>query len=184
MSRKLKFQLLTLLAIALAVAGISQYWTSGVEANLISVPRVINSPVGSWYGIARPIVPETSPFPEVVMTPTFLADGNFIANDSHEFTNPHVTSHGNWVYTGRNQIRAVFIWMNLTGDANVAPNGFVGTMRVILEGKISEGSPDSMEGTVHAFFYPPDANPLDPAVQGVDLGIFQIDFLTRIRADK
>ena len=138
--------------------------------------------VGSWFGNALPDDPQTSPFPEVVMTPTFFADGNVIANDSHELTNPHVTSHGNWVVTGPDQIHATFLWMNLTGDEGIAPNGFVGSFKVRLDGAVDPLTPDVMTGTVAAWLFPPGTDPLDPDdIGGTSVGTFTIQSLGRIK---
>jgi hypothetical protein len=140
------------------------------------------NPVGSWYGVAVPRIPETSPFPAVVMTPTFFADGNVIANDSHELTSPHATAHGNWVHISRNGVRAVFVWLNLA-NPGVEGSGFNGSIKVVMEGKIEPPRLDNMTGTLHAFLFPPGTNPLDPAgAGGIDLGVFDIVQLQRIRA--
>ena len=147
----------------------------------ISTPIVDELAIGSWFGNALPDDPQTSPFPEVVMTPTFFADGNVIANDSHELTNPHVTSHGNWVVSGPNQIHATFLWMNLTGDEGIAPNGFVGSFKVRIDGAVDPNFPDQMTGTVAAVLFPPGTDPLDPDdIGGTPVGTFTIQALGRI----
>ncbi len=169
------------LVVCLAVAAVLAIALQWGEERAVEAQFAAN-PVGSWFGVAVPQVPETSPFPAVVMTPTFFADGNLIANDSHELTNPHATAHGNWVPVSRNGVRAVFVWLNL-GNPGVDGTGFNGSFKVILEGKIQPPRLDHMTGTLHAYLFPPGTNPLDPANTGaIDLGVFNIIQLERIRA--
>ena len=139
--------------------------------------------VGAWFGKAVPVNPATSPFPEVYMTPTFLADGTVVANDSHELTSRHTTSHGHWVKTGPNQIKAVFVWMNITSPQDSIPNGYNGAFKVTVLGSINPSNPDQMTGTVHPYQFPPGTDPLDSTnTGGVDVGIFNIAQLTRIKS--
>jgi hypothetical protein len=139
--------------------------------------------VGSWFGRAVPDNPSTAPFPEVVMTPTFFADGTFVANDSHEKTSPHATVHGEWVRTGDDSVKAVFVWINLAAPADSVPSGYTGAVKATLLGTIDPANPDEMTGTLNPFFFPPGTDPLDPAnTGGVDLGVFTIAQLTRIKA--
>ena len=138
--------------------------------------------VGSWYGRAVPANPANAPFPEVVMTPSFLADGNVIANDSHEATNPHAMAHGNWVKTGTNQIQATFIWMNLTA---ATPNGFAGAFKIRLKGQVDPANPDVMTGQVEPVVFPPGTDPMDANDRGgIPAGVFNIVDLKRVKADK
>ncbi len=168
------------LVLAIAVFGAGDRVSVNVKPSAQYMPGLAAGPVciGSWYGKAIPLSPETSPFPEVIMTPTFFADGNVIANDSHELTHPHATAHGSWVTTGLGTMRAVFVWMNLSAEGS---NGFEGTFKVVLNGRISTTDPDVMLGTLHAYLYPVGLNPLDPAAEGIDVGVFQIEELRRIR---
>jgi hypothetical protein len=136
--------------------------------------------VGSWYGNAVPQNPATSPFPEVVMIPTFHHGGSFTATDSHELTNPHSPASGSWIRTGPTSVAATFVWLNLSPTV---PNGFAGTVKVTLNGQLQPGTPDSMTGTVTAVLYPPPLNPLDAAAPGIPLGTFDIVQLRRIRAN-
>lgn len=139
------------------------------------------SPVGSWFGNAKPPDDAVNPaFPEVVMMPTFFDDGNIMANDSHEINNPHSTSHGSWVRLGGHQIKATFIWINFAEPGTV-PNGVAGTVRVTLIGEINPKNQNEMTGTLHAIFFMPGVNPLDPNSPGIDLGVFNIEKLQRIR---
>jgi len=136
------------------------------------------SPVGSWFGNA---ISPTSGL-EVVMMPTLFADGNLIANDSHEGINPHTTAHGSWVRLGAHKIRATFIWINVA-PVGTPGNGVAGTGRITLIGEIDPKNQDEMTGTVHPIFFPPGVNPVtasdDDAV--LDLGEFVIEKLQRIR---
>ena len=161
-----------LLAIALSTGSSSGYAQQDLSGELA---------VGSWFGKAVPDDPSTAPFPEVVMTPTFLADGTVIANDSHETTNPHATAHGSWTRTGENQIEATFVWLNLTTED---PTGFAGAFKVRLTGSVDPDDPDNMIGQVAPVVFPPGVDPLDPSdTGGIAAGVFTITELRRIRPD-
>ena len=135
--------------------------------------------VGSWYGRALPDDPSTAPVPEVIMMPTFYADGNLIANDAIEMLIRHGTAHGHWIQTGENQVVATFIWLNISDET---PNGFTGIFKVVLTGVIDAADPNKMGGTLDAWVFPPGTNPLDPKNTGaVPLGRFTIEELVRIR---
>lgn len=141
------------------------------------------TPVGSWYGQALPANPATAPFPSVWMMPTIFADGNVMANDSHELNSPHTTAHGNWSWTGPNTIHAVFLWINF-GPLGT-PDGLGGNFRVTFDGTIDPNDPDHMSVTIHPLAFAPGTNPLDPAaVPAVDGGIYIAKALTRIRQSK
>lgn len=141
------------------------------------------SPVGSWYGQALPADPKTAPFPAVWMMPTMFADGNVMANDSHELNSPHTTAHGHWSWTGPHTIRAVFLWINF-GPLGT-PDGLGGNFRVTFEGTINPNDPDHMSVTLHPLAFAPGQDPLDPAtVPAVDGGIFIAKALTRIQQSK
>lgn len=174
MKRILRVMLLTVsaLALALSIQSGRSYRASANNAD----------PTGSWFGNALPNDPANSPFPEVVMMPTFFADGNLIANDSHELANPHVTAHGNWVFIGDRRVKATFVWINVV-PYSVSANGAFGSFKVFLEGEVDADNPDRMVGTLHAYFFPPGADPLNTRNEGgIDVGIFTIQNLRRIRA--
>jgi hypothetical protein len=87
------------------------------------------TPIGAWFGIARPCTPGNSRFPnppgtvdqavcheacqggtclpsnfpvnEVTMIPTLLADGTVLADDFAELLDFHSTAHGKWEYAGK-----------------------------------------------------------------------------------
>lgn len=150
-------------------------------------------PVGSWFGVALPDNPATSPFSQVYMEPTFFADGNIIANDSHEVNNPHTTAHGQWASTGnvfindgQAAIRATFLWINLLppeAAGKPANTGFAGTFKVVMLGRVNPATPNKMTGTLHPYVYAPGQDPMDPAtVPAIDAGQFTIKSLTRITA--
>ena len=138
--------------------------------------------VGSWFGRALPDDPSTSPFSELVMTPTFMADGTIIANDAHELTSVHGTSHGHWVTTGPNTIHSTFIWLSLSAEK---ANGFTGMVKVLLFGRIDPSNPDRMIGKVYPVLFPEgtDALVADDA-DGIPLGAFTIEQLRRIKVDQ
>ena len=91
-----------------------------VSRTEVSARALNNSPVGAWFGIARPCPasvtadsPEHDDFcrqvcgncpsvpgalpPEVPMMPTILADGTILADDSIGINRYHTTAHGKWV---------------------------------------------------------------------------------------
>lgn len=177
---------LSFLVVCSAVIVVADRFDQKVEAQ-----PYWGDPTGSWFGIAKPVNPETSPFPEIVMEPTFFRDGNLIANDSIELTSPHGTAHGAWTRTGRNSVRATFVWLNLVTNK---PNGFAGNFRVVLEGQVSPVDPDRMTGTLHAYLYPegvnvlgskecipPNPAALPPPDACLDLGVFRIESLSKIK---
>lgn len=141
------------------------------------------SPVGSWYGQALPVNPKTAPFPAVWMMPTIFADGNVMANDSHELNSPHTTAHGNWSWTGPSSIHAVFLWINF-GPLGT-PDGLGGNFRVTFDGVMNPADPNHMYVTIHPLAFAPGQDPLDPAsVPVADGGIFIAKSLTRIQQSK
>ena len=174
-----------LLILSQATFGVEDRVTVNVTPSSQALPGLAGRPsaVGSWFGRALPDNPDTSPFPEVVMTPTFFEDGNLIANDSQELNLPHATAHGSWKYVHGRKVHAVFIWLNLSGDAANVPSGFAGSFKVVLEGSFSPSDPDEMTGTLHGYLYPPNMNPLDPDATPVDAGGFTIEQLHRIRPE-
>ena len=141
------------------------------------------SPVGSWYGQALPQNPATAPFPAVWMMPTIFADGNVMANDSHELNSPHTTAHGNWSWVGPNHIHAVFLWINF-GPLGT-PDGLGGNFRVTFDGVINPSDPNHMVVTLHPLAFAPGQDALNPAtVPAVDGGIFVAKALTRLQSSK
>jgi hypothetical protein len=137
------------------------------------------NPVGTWYGNAKPLV-LPNPLTEVVMIPTFFADGNVIANDSHETTNPHTTAHGRWYATGPYSISATFMWMNLDSKAS---NGLGGFFKIYLNATAKVPNSDSLSGTLDVWFFPVGTDPLDPSNKGGFFGgTFGIEQLRRLNA--
>lgn len=119
-----------------------------------AVLRVNSRAVGSWFGRAVPIEPfcepgtSGCPVPrEVIMTPTFFADGVFMGSDSLTFGAPHTAAHGHWVRTGHNSLEANVIFLG--GDAD---NHFIGAFRIRYLGEIVRQ--DRMEGFVNVWFFP------------------------------
>jgi hypothetical protein len=104
------------------------------------------SPVGAWFGIARPCpavgddaahaqlcrdicgacpsIPGTLP-PEVPMMPSILGDGNVVVNDSGSIAVFHTTAQGQWAadtdpkvlqIPGRSRYQATFVWLQGSED--------------------------------------------------------------------
>jgi len=104
------------------------------------------SPVGAWFGIARPcpavgddaahaqlcrdicgacpFIPGTLP-PEVPMMPSILGDGNVVVNDSGSIAVFHTTAQGQWAVDsdpkvlqipGRTRYQASFVWLQGSPD--------------------------------------------------------------------
>ena len=110
--------------------------------------------VGSWFGRATPIDPfcepgsEGCPLPaEIIMTPTFFADGLFMGSDHLTFFTPRTAGHGAWIHTGKNTMEAtmVIIQADDAGD-------FTGAFRVRFAGELV--SKDLLEGLVNVHFFP------------------------------
>jgi hypothetical protein len=155
--------LLSVFATALlgAMAGVALY-------NRVSVPNLTvhaqgvsqyapghandPSPVGAWFGIARPCpadpvsdashvalcqqicglctsIPGTLP-PEVPMMPSILSDGTVVVNDSGSIPVFHTTAQGNWAadptdpiqIPGRVRYQASFLWLQGSPDQVAGPN--------------------------------------------------------------
>ena len=113
--------------------GINKRITALIAAGLaiglspISLEAQGPTPIGAWFGIARPCTPGgrfpnppgtvsqsvcaqacqgaclPSDFPvnEVTMIPTLLADGTVLADDFATLLDGHSTAHGKWEYTGK-----------------------------------------------------------------------------------
>jgi hypothetical protein len=139
------------------------------------------NPVGTWYGNAKP--PEPVPpgiIPEIVMIPTFMEDGNVIANDSQELNGVHGTAHGRWIRTGPYSFKATFIWLQLAA----VPNGFGGVIKVRMVAGVLPPNMTSMVGSLSPVLFPPGTDPLDPADKGgIPLGTFYIDKLRRLTVE-
>jgi hypothetical protein len=104
------------------------------------------SPVGAWWGIARPCpavgddaghaalcesicgtcpnIPGTLP-PEVPMMPSILGDGNVVVNDAGSIPIFHTTAQGQWAQdndksvlqiAGRTRYQASFVWLQGSAD--------------------------------------------------------------------
>jgi hypothetical protein len=123
-------------------------------------PAIGYDAVGSWFGRAVPISPFCEPgsagcpIPaEIVMLPTFMADGNFIGIDSQTFGGgAHTTAHGQWELINRHAIRANWVFLQ-SGPGDV----FIGGFRMRLQGEMV--NPNAMIGKINAFFFPfTDAN--------------------------
>jgi hypothetical protein len=151
------------------------------SANVMAQVTYAFNPVGTWYGNAKP--PEPVPpgvFPEVIMNPTFFADGNVIANDSQELNGGHGTAHGRWISTGPYSIQVIFVWFQLAST----PNGHGGTMKVRMSGHVTPPNLDIMTGTISPVLFLPGTDPLDPTDKGgIPLGTFNIESLRRVRVE-
>jgi len=142
--------------------------------------------IGSWFGRAVPFNPpcepgtQGCPLPkEIVMLPTFFADGNFIGIDSQTFGGgSHTTAHGQWKLVGRNDVWAEFVFLQSAADT------FIGGFRMRMKARPT--GPNTMVGKINAYFFPftdasgeviidpetgyPNPDPLQP------LGDFAEDF--------
>jgi hypothetical protein len=135
---------------------------------------------GTWFGNALPDKPETSPFPEVVMIPTFLPDGTVIADDSQNLNAAHSTAHGVWIQNGFS-LQATFIWLNLGTAGQGLPNGYAGTIKIRMSAYVIPPAVNIMKGTLSGVFFPPGTDPLDPAdTGGIPIGTFTIQKLQRL----
>jgi hypothetical protein len=118
-------------------------------------PPIAFDAVGSWFGRAVPVNPfcapgsQDCPVPkEIVMLPTFYADGNFVGIDSQTFGGgAHTTAHGEWKLSGPDTVAANFVFLQ-SGAGNV----FVGGFRMRLHGEMV--SSNLMTGKINAFFFP------------------------------
>jgi len=91
------------------------------------------------------------------MIPTFLADGNFIANDAIA-TSLHHTAHGDWVRIDANTLESTFLFIIGTPD----PTNPLGSLfRLKFTGITDPDNPDVMRGKVAPMLFPPGTNPLD-----------------------
>jgi len=110
--------------------------------------------VGSWFGRAVPIDPFCEPGtagcivpPEVIMTPTFFADGVFMGSDNLTFGTPRTPGHGSWMRTGPGQAESTMVI--LQGDSD---NHFIGAFRVRFLVNVKER--DRLTGYVTVHFFP------------------------------
>jgi hypothetical protein len=120
-------------------------------------PAAQSPVVGSWFGRAVPFNPPCEPgtpgcpIPfEIVMLPTFYADGNFIGIDSNVFVGFHSTAHGGWVETEGDQIESNFMWLQSGAEITT----FEGAFRVRLVGRMDPTNRDRMVGYIQAYFFP------------------------------
>lgn len=122
--------------------------------DLKAVERFNNKIVGAWFGRAVPIdpfcVPGTAGCPvpkEVIMTPTFFADGVFLGSDSLTFSTPHATAFGEWMRTGHRSLEATLVFLQADADSN-----FIGAFRTRYTGELV--ADDRLEGFVNVWFFP------------------------------
>lgn len=110
---------------------------------------------GSWFGRAVPINPFCEPRTpgcpvphEIVMLPTFFADGNFIGIDSQTFGGgAHTTAHGAWTFRHFQGISANFVFLQ-SGPGDLFIGGFRMRMQADLAGH------DVLVGKINAWFFP------------------------------
>jgi hypothetical protein len=139
---------------ALLLVGLTHSVVSAQGGQLVRPPIAWDS-VGSWFGRAVPIAPfceprtPNCPVPhEIVMLPTFFADGNFIGIDSQTFGGgAHTTAHGAWTFRSFQGISANFAFLQ-SGPGDL----FVGGFRMRLQGDLV--TPDLMVGRINAWFFP------------------------------
>ena len=136
--------------------------------------------VGTWFGRAIPDDPSLSPFPEVFMTPTFNADGNFIANDAIA-SSLHHTAHGDWVKIDETTLEATFLFIVGTPD----PENPLGSLfRIKFTAIIDPDDPDRMTGRVEPVLFPPGTDPLDlDSTAGIPVVGLTFPELRRVRAN-
>ncbi len=140
----------------------------GAEGRQPVRPPLAWDAIGSWFGRAVPISPFCEPRTagcpvphEIVMLPTFFADGNFVGIDSQTFGGGlHTTAHGEWTFNGFQGVAANFVFLQ-SGPGDV----FIGGFRMRLQGQLV--TPDLMSGKINAWFFPftdeTGAVVLDPA---------------------
>jgi hypothetical protein len=188
------------------IAGFAAEHAKGVQGPPIGRPAFSFDAVGSWFGRAVPVDPFCPPGapgcpvpPEIVMLPTFFADGNFIGIDSNVFLEgSHTTAHGQWRATGPFSVAAGFVFLQ-SGPNDV----FAGAFRLTLQATVITA--DFLEGHIVGYFFPftdsagqtiidpetgfPDPDPLAPlpdeCLPGINncLGVFEFT-LRRISAPK
>ena len=100
----------------------------GLTSLSLTAQSTTPSPIGAWFGIARPCTsgtrfvappgtvnqdvcrdaclgnacpPSNFPVDEVTMIPTILADGTVLADDFAELLDKHTTAQGKWEYAGK-----------------------------------------------------------------------------------
>lgn len=118
-------------------------------------PPIAWDVIGSWFGRAVPVSPfceprtEGCPVPhELVMLPTFFADGNFIGIDSQTFGGgAHTTAHGSWTFRNFQGIAANWIFLQ-SGPGDV----FIGGFRMRMHADVV--TPDLITGKINAWFFP------------------------------
>lgn len=134
------------------------------------------TPVGSWFGIARPCPADpaldsalhvelcrlacgtcsTAPAlpPEVPMMPTLLADGTVLADDLGS-VGAYTTAHGTWIRTRDPgfpdekksvRLQATFLWLQ--------PGPIPGSVRPRFVTYFDPGDPDVMLGFIQYYLFP------------------------------
>ena len=76
--------------------------------------------IGSWYGKAVQLCPDpvsACPKAALTMTPSIMADGQFIGNDTFSIAGfpfgPHTTAHGIWTAASPTRITADYVFLNI-----------------------------------------------------------------------
>jgi hypothetical protein len=121
--------------------------------------------VGSYYGEAVQVCPSGvspsacaggRPASALLMTPTLLSDGLFVADDSLDLLGapfgPHTTAHGSWIPTSPTEFTAEYVFMT-NPYPPVASGVAASGVRARWQAKVID--PDTLVGWVNAYFLDP-----------------------------
>ena len=113
--------------------------------------------VGSWFGKAVQLCPDPALCPQVAlyMTPTLLADGQFIGNDDLTLGGapfgPHTVAHGHWIRTSRTAIIADYVFMLPSFPPTPTPT--TSALRFRWQAEVTDRN--TMIGYVNIYLFPP-----------------------------
>ncbi|RPJ84953.1 MAG: hypothetical protein EHM13_02600 [Acidobacteria bacterium] len=121
--------------------------------------------VGSYYGLAVQVCPsgvapsacvDGRPAAALLMTPTLVSDGLFVADDSLALLGapfgPHTTAHGSWVPTSGTEFSAEYVFMT-NPFPPMASGVSASGLRARWQGKVVDA--DTLVGWVNAYFLNP-----------------------------
>lgn len=167
MSKRMQSVILSGLLVFVAAFGVASVLAQDeaaapAQASPYTYVERYHGAVGSWFGIATQVCPTGiapvacaggSPAVTLYMTPTLLADGNFVGNDTLTLAGPpfgpHTVAHGKWVPTSATEFVADYVFM-----AGAYPPSEASIIGLRFRWQAQLVGNDTIVGYVNAYFVP------------------------------
>jgi len=176
------------IGLSVNVPDVARAQNKGNEKGKKGEKKEAPTPIGAWFGIARPCppppgdtsashaafctlvcgacpnVPGTLP-PEVPMMPTLLADGTVLADDAGELQVYHTTAHGKWAESKDDGLPNLFGRQRFKahflwlGQNAFGSNKLDNAVKPRFVTYFDPEDPDRMIGYIQPHFYSPGPTP-------------------------